>query len=201
DMMEVPIDLIAVKHGSTTLLEEGFGSFHSRSIVMGGNAIADAAENLKSLLKCQVATLYEHDAGNIDYRDGVFSTPDGKSIHLRDLAQRLSHPIEAHGSFGTTEKPYGYGTHAAHVAVDVRTGHVEVIDYVAVEDVGKMINPLLVHGQKVGAIVQGLGGVFLEQISYDENAQFLTGSLADYLLPSSTDFPNIRAISLDLTRT
>ncbi|KQU71525.1 carbon monoxide dehydrogenase [Aminobacter sp. DSM 101952] len=201
DALEVPIESVSIHHGSTTLLDEGFGSFHSRSIIMGGNAIADAAEKLISLLKAEVASMFECNADNIQYRNGIFVTPAKDPLALADLARVLPKIAEADGTFGTKRKPYGYGTHAAHVAVDIRTGHVEVVEYVAVEDVGKMINPLLVHGQKIGAIVQGLGGVFLEQLSYDDNAQFLTGSLADYLLPTSTDYPNIRAISLDLTRT
>jgi carbon-monoxide dehydrogenase large subunit len=83
------------------------------------------------------------------------------------------------------------------VAVDPKTGHVALIDYVAVEDVGRIINPLTLHGQCVGAVVQGLGGAFLEHFIYDEHGQFLTGSLADYLLPTASDFPNIRAVALE----
>lgn len=201
DAMEVPIESVSIHHGSTTLLDEGFGSFHSRSIIMGGNALTDAATRLKSLLKAEAAAFFGCPADSVQYRNEIFTAPAKDPISLIDLARLLPKIAEAEGTFGTKQKPYGYGTHAAHVAVDARTGHVEVVEYVAVEDVGKMINPLLVHGQKIGAIVQGLGGVFLEQLSYDENAQFLTGSLADYLLPTSTDYPNIRAVSLDLTRT
>jgi carbon-monoxide dehydrogenase large subunit len=73
---------------------------------------------------------------------------------------------------------------------------VELLDYVAVEDVGRIINPLTLHGQAVGAIVQGLGGALLEQLVYDENGQLLTGSLADYLMPTASDFPSIHAIAL-----
>ena len=69
-----------------------------------------------------------------------------------------------------------------------------LLDYVMVEDIGRVINPLTANGQAVGAVVQGLGGVFLEHLQYDENGQLLTGSLADYLLPLASDFPNIRAI-------
>src|SRR5207248_1084227 len=88
--------------------------------------------------------------------------------------------------------------HAAYVAVDPRTGHVQLIDYVAVEDVGRIINPLTLHGQCVGAVVQGLGGALLEHFVYDENGQLLTGSLADYLMPTASDFPSIRAVALEL---
>ena len=73
----------------------------------------------------------------------------------------------------------------------------ELLDYVAVEDAGRIINPLTLHGQVVGAIVQGLGGAFLEHFVYDDEGQLLTGSLADYLMPTASDFPNIRAIALE----
>ena len=76
------------------------------------------------------------------------------------------------------------------MAVDPKTGQVELLDYLAVEDVGRIINPLTLHGQTVGAIVQGLGGAFLEHLIYDENGQLLTGSLADYLMPTASDFPD-----------
>jgi carbon-monoxide dehydrogenase large subunit len=93
---------------------------------------------------------------------------------------------------------YSYGSHAAHVAVEPETGHVDVLDYVTVEDVGRVINPATLHGQVLGAVVQGLGSTFLEHLQYDENGQLLTGSLADYGLPTATDFPRIRSVSLGL---
>ena len=113
---------------------------------------------------------------------------------LVDLARD---EISAEGSYASAKRTYSYGAHAAHVAVDPRTGAVEVIDYVAVEDVGRIINPATLHGQTVGAIVQGLGGVFLEHLVYDAEGQLLTGSLADYLLPTASDFPVIRAVALE----
>src|SRR6202035_5581505 len=91
---------------------------------------------------------------------------------------------------------YAYGTAAAHVAVDPGTGRVELLDYLVVEDVGRVVNPLTLHGQVIGATVQGLGGAFMEDLVYDANGQLLAGSLADYLIPSATDFPMIRAFAL-----
>jgi carbon-monoxide dehydrogenase large subunit len=82
------------------------------------------------------------------------------------------------------------------VAVDPETGEVEVVRLVAVEDVGRVINPLLVHGQAIGAAVQGLGGAFFEQLVYDEAGQLMTGTLADYALPTADAFPSIDAITL-----
>ena len=83
------------------------------------------------------------------------------------------------------------------MAVDPKLGHVELIDYVVVEDCGRIINPLTLHGQVIGSVVQGLGGAFLEHLVYDEQGQLLTGSLADYLMPTASDFPNIRAVVLE----
>jgi carbon-monoxide dehydrogenase large subunit len=105
--------------------------------------------------------------------------------------------ISSEGTYSSKKRTYSYGAHAAHVAVDPGTGHVALIDYMAVEDVGRIINPLTLHGQTVGAIVQGLGGALLEHLAYDENGQFLAGSLADYLLPTASDFPVIRAHALE----
>jgi carbon-monoxide dehydrogenase large subunit len=83
------------------------------------------------------------------------------------------------------------------VAVDPRTAHVQILDYVAIEDVGRIINPLTLKGQVTGALVQGLGGAFLEHFVYDENGQLLTTSFADYLMPSASDFPNIRVFLME----
>jgi len=91
--------------------------------------------------------------------------------------------LSADGSFSNGSKAtYTYGTAVAHVAVDPATGHVEVLDYCVVDDVGRVINPLTLHGQVVGAAVQGLGSVFSEEILYDKEGQLLVGSLADYMI-------------------
>jgi aerobic carbon-monoxide dehydrogenase large subunit len=86
---------------------------------------------------------------------------------------------------------------APHVAVDPGTGDVELLDCLVVEDVGRIVNPLTLHGRAIGGIVQGLGGAFLEHLVYDANGQLLAGNLADYLIPAATDFPKIRAIALE----
>ena len=103
------------------------------------------------------------------------------------------------GTFDHTAlKPFSYGTHAAHVAVDPRTGQVKLIDFIAIEDIGRVLNPLIVHGQALGAVMQGLGGTFMEHLRYDEHGQLLTASLADYLMPTAADFPAIRGEFMDL---
>jgi carbon-monoxide dehydrogenase large subunit len=115
----------------------------------------------------------------------------GKSIPLQGLT---TDGISVEGAFLNKKHTYTYGAHAAHVAVDPKLGHVDLIDYVVVEDCGRIINPRTVHGQTIGSVVQGLGGAVMEHLQYDEQGQLLTGSLADYLIPTASDFPNIRAI-------
>ena len=105
--------------------------------------------------------------------------------------------LSAEGIFLNKKHTYTYGAHAAHVTVDARTGEVAILDYVAVVDCGRIINPMTVRGQVIGSLVQGLGGAMLEHLVYDEEGQLLTGSLADYLLPTASDFPNLRAIVTD----
>ncbi len=85
----------------------------------------------------------------------------------------------------------------AYGAVDPETAQVEVLDYLSTEDVGRAVNPLIVHGQAIGAAVQGLGGAFLDEFKYDAHGQLLTGSFADYLLPTATDFPHVAALTLE----
>jgi carbon-monoxide dehydrogenase large subunit len=99
--------------------------------------------------------------------------------------------------FNNHKHTYSYGAHVAHITVDARLGRIEILDYVVVQDVGRAVNPLTLKGQVIGSLVQGLGGAVLEDLKYDENGQFLTGSLADYLLPTATDFPNLRCVVLD----
>ena len=131
-------------------------------------------------------------SSEIAFDRGMAVGPGRTAIDLKEFAG-----FSAEGTHASNKRTYSYGAHAAYVAVDPRTGQVELIDYVAVEDVGRIVNPLTLHGQCVGAIVQGLGGALLEHFVYDENGQFLTGSFADYLLPTATDFPTIRAVALE----
>jgi carbon-monoxide dehydrogenase large subunit len=162
---------------------------------MGGSAIVSAAGQLKKGLREAAARRLGCSADDIELDRSMAVGPGRACITFKDLA---TDGISAEGTFASDKRTYSYGAHAAHVAVDPKTGQVEVVDYVAVEDVGRIINPLTLHGQCVGAVVQGLGGAFLEHFVYDENGQLLTGSFADYLMPTASDFPNIRAVALEL---
>jgi carbon-monoxide dehydrogenase large subunit len=193
DALELPMDAIAaVRHGSTDCVAEGYGSYSSRSVVMGGNAIVLAAGQLRDAIRGAAAAKLGCDAEEIKIDAGAVHGPAGRTLPLAAFAG-----LSEEAAYASNKRTYSYGAHAAHVAVDAKTGHVELLDYVAVEDVGRIINPKTLHGQCVGAIVQGLGGAFLEHFVYDAEGQLLTGSFADYLLPTASDFPQIRAVALE----
>jgi carbon-monoxide dehydrogenase large subunit len=195
DALELPMARIrGVFHGSTDHLHEGFGSYSSRSVVMCGSAVIDAASKLREKLREAAARRFGCDAASVVLADGV-AMAEGKA-HL-SFGELSGGGLSAEGTYASQHRTYSYGAHAAHVAVDPGTGHVEVLDYVAVEDVGRIINPLTLHGQTVGAIVQGLGGALMEHLVYDENGQLLIGTFADYLMPTTTDVPRIRALALE----
>ncbi|MDB5634122.1 MAG: carbon-monoxide dehydrogenase [Tardiphaga sp.] len=196
DTLSIPFDRIRVLHGSTTLLDEGFGTYHSRAVVMGGSAVLDAAKKLREKILEQAANHLGRPNSELTIADQHVVAANGASVSLAALA--TEQVLSADGTFANTTRTYSYGTHAAHVTVDPRTGRVEILDYVAVEDVGRAINPAIVHGQAIGAIVQGLGGVFFDHLVYDEEAQLLNASLADYLVPTASDFPRLRAVTLEL---
>jgi carbon-monoxide dehydrogenase large subunit len=192
DAMGVPMTRIrGVFHGSTTFVQEGFGSYSSRSIVMGGSAIVQVAAKLQQAMREAAAPKLDCRADQVLLTDG-FARGPAKTVSWGELGE-----LSAEGSFASKKRTYSYGAHAAHVAVDAATGEVSVLDYIAVEDVGRIINPMTLHGQTLGAIVQGLGGVLLEELVYDEHGQLLSGSLMDYTLPRADDFPSIHAVVLE----
>jgi carbon-monoxide dehydrogenase large subunit len=195
DALDMPMARInRVQHGSTTYVKQGYGSYSSRSIVMGGSAIVQAAGLLKDAIRAAAAPRLgcKPDDVTIDGDNAI--GPGRASVALATLA---ADGVTSEGTYSSSKRTYSYGAHTAHVAVDPGTGHVALLDYMAVEDVGRIINPLTLHGQTVGAIVQGLGGALLENLVYDSDGQFLAGSLADYLLPTAGDFPVIRAHAME----
>jgi carbon-monoxide dehydrogenase large subunit len=199
DAMALPMETFHVSHGSTTIIDEGFGTYHSRAVVMGGSAVLDGSKNLLAAIRTAAAGQLRCREEDVTLEDGAARGPGGLTLTFAQIAATAG-PLSANGTFTNTKRTYSYGAHAAHVAVDARIGHVEILDYVAVEDVGRAINPALVHGQTFGAVVQGLGGVFLDHIIYDADAQLLNASLADYLLPTASDFPNVRGVTMELHR-
>jgi aerobic carbon-monoxide dehydrogenase large subunit len=196
DALEVSLECIrGVFHGTTSYVSDGYGAYHSRSVVMGGSAMLDAANKLREAIRVEAAKRLGCAPAEIAIVDGTKAVgPRGKSVALAGLSRE---GIAAEGAFLNKKHTYTYGAHAAHVAVDPKLGQVELIDYVVVEDCGRIINPMTVHGQTVGSVVQGLGGAMMEHLVYDQDGQLLTGSLADYLIPTASDFPNIRAVVLE----
>jgi len=193
EALELPLAAISgVFHGSTDCVAEGYGSYSSRSVVMGGNAIVAAAEKLRAAIHAAAADKLQCAADAVAIDAGTAHGPDGRVLPLGAFAG-----LAAEAAYASNKRTYSYGAHAADVAVDPKTGAVELVDYVAVEDVGRIINPATLHGQCLGAIVQGLGGTFLEHFIYDEQGQLLTGSFADYLLPTASDFPRIHVVALE----
>jgi aerobic carbon-monoxide dehydrogenase large subunit len=202
DTLQLPMDCIRVKCASTDQLEAGVGSFHSRSAVMAGNAVRLAARTFLERLRAAALDYMGRPNAQLSWEDGAFQQGNTEKVTMVELARHLAargQTIDVTETFVNTEnKPFSYGTNAAHVAVDPRSGRVQLLDFVAVEDIGTVLNPLIAHGQAEGAVVQGLGGVFLEHLIYDEEGQLLTASFADYLMPAAGDFPDIRSKFLNL---
>jgi carbon-monoxide dehydrogenase large subunit len=209
DSLQVPLESFTVFHGSTDLMPYGVGTFGSRGTVMAGNAVYLACQKLRDKTLAIASRYLQLDAtqlvfqGGQIYRRGAYDHP---LLGLDDLV-RLAEPtspynldepgLEATAYFKSTQLTYSYGAHVAAVAVDPETGKIEVRRYVVVEDIGRCINPLIVHGQTVGAAVQGIGATILEELVYDDNGQLLSGTFMDYALPTSTDVPAIDSIILE----
>ncbi len=187
EALGLPLTAFEVFHGSTTHLAEGMGTYASRAVVMGGSTVLVTAKKLEAELR---AFASEIGVNSLELSPEVVA-------HLAGEAAARGRRLDVEGAFENSTPTYSSGAHAAYVAVDPKTGHVEVLDYVAIEDVGRAINPALVHGQAIGGLVQGLGGAFLDHLVYDADGQLLTASFADYLLPTASDFPNVRAVTLE----
>ncbi|MBI4527677.1 MAG: xanthine dehydrogenase family protein molybdopterin-binding subunit [Deltaproteobacteria bacterium] len=213
DGLGIPIEQITVFHGSTDLVPFGGGTFASRGTVMGGNAVYLAARQVKEKILTIAANYLDTPANGLEFREGhVYKKGADTDKPLLSLGEVValaapssryspSEPgLDVTAYFKSDQLTYTYGTHAAHVTIDPETGKIEVLRYVAVEDVGRCINPLLMHGQSVGGVAQGIGATLLEDLVYDENGQLLTTTLMDYLLPTSTVVPPIKSITLENAR-
>jgi carbon-monoxide dehydrogenase large subunit len=193
DALGVPMNRIrGVFHGSTEYVKEGFGAFASRSIVMGGSAIVLVAKDLGGRIRAEAAKRLGCSAEEVRLEDDQAHAPNGETVFLGELAG-----VSAEGSFSNSKRTYSYGTHCAHIAVDPATGTIEVLDYVGVEDVGRIVNPETLHGQGYGAVVQGLSAALHENLVYDGEGQLLAGSFADYSMPLARDFPHIHLVALE----
>ncbi|MFQ5856305.1 MAG: xanthine dehydrogenase family protein molybdopterin-binding subunit [Anaerolineae bacterium] len=207
DTLGVPIEHINVFHGNTDFLPSGGGTYASRGTVMGGNAVFLAAQELRAKILQIAAGHVGEGADKLNLQEGrIYRSGEETGNPLLSLGDvvrvaRGTNP-EAQGKpeldvtarFDADQHTYTYGVHMAHVKVDRETGEVEVLRYLVLEDIGRAINPLLVHGQVVGAAAQGIGATLLEELLYDEEGQMLTTTFMNYLLPTSTDVPPIESV-------
>ncbi len=200
----VPFGDISIFHGDTDKLEWGFGTYHGRGVTVGGSAILLTARKLAAQLVAMAARRTNLGIEELELKDGAIrkkgaAPGEPPVMTLEALAASADDPAElkAVEKFAPANRTYTSGAHAAHVEVDVETGKVEVLRYLIVEDVGRCINPALVHGQAIGGAVQGIGATFLDELVYDAEGQLLTGSFADYLMATSNEFPEIEAITLE----
>jgi aerobic carbon-monoxide dehydrogenase large subunit len=190
---------IRFNYGDTDEVMIGTGTFGSRSTACGGTAMLMAAEKIIVKGKRLAAHIMEAGEGDIEFAGGKFVVAGtDKAVDLTEVARtafvpaRLPKGMEPGlfetGTFDGGERTFPNGCHVAEVEIDEATGAVELVRYTAVDDVGHMINPLLVEGQLHGGIVQGIGQALMERIAYDESGQLLTGSFMDYRMPRAGDF-------------
>ncbi len=208
DELGVELDDVAVMHGDTAVVPSGIGTFGSRATAVGGTAVLQAAEKVKEKAREIAAHLLEAAPEDLVFAEGKFSVKGvpKKGITIQQIAleahiakklpKKMEPGLSATSVFEPSNFTFPFGTHICVVEVDPKSGGIEIKKYVAVDDCGKVINPLLVDGQIHGGIAQGLGQALYEEVVYDENGQILTGSLMDYALPRAGDLPRF-----DLART
>jgi len=198
----VPFDQVEVVHGDTGRLDFGLGTYGSRSIAVGGSALIRASEKIIAKGKRIAAHLLQAGIDEIDFQDGVFSVQaSNQSVTFAEVAFAAYIPnnvptdeVEpglAEKAFYDPENfTYPAGTHICEVEVDPETGKIDIIQFVAVDDFGEVINPMIVEGQVHGGLTQGIGQALFERGIYDDNGQLITGSYMDYCMPRADDLPN-----------
>ena len=210
DKLGVSPDDIEVLHSDTAISPLGLDTYGSRSLAVGGTAIWMATDKVIAKAKAIAAHQLEAADDDVEFVNGTFSvkgSPDRAlplaaiafgAFTAHNLPDGMEPNLEAHTSFDPPNFVFPFGTHIAVVEVDEETGRVELRKYVAVDDCGNQINPLIVQGQLHGGIVQGIAQALFEEAVYDDNGNLLTSSLADYLVPSAAEMP---MITLDHTVT
>ncbi|MGH9008639.1 MAG: xanthine dehydrogenase family protein molybdopterin-binding subunit, partial [Acidimicrobiia bacterium] len=203
DRLRVPLEAVRFVQSDTALVPSGGGTGGSRSTQLGGNAVAEAAEAVVAAGRALAAKLLEASEGDIvlseDGRLGVAGVP-ARALSRADLAvagEKQGTPLLAEQDFVQAGATFPSGVHVAVVEVDSETGLVRPVRHVAVDDCGRVLNPLLVAGQQHGGIAQGLGQALWEAVAYDEDGNPLTATLADYGLASAAELPSFEASSTE----
>jgi carbon-monoxide dehydrogenase large subunit len=201
DKLGVPIEDIVVMRGDTAVAHYGRDTYGSRATVLGGTAILMCIDKIMAKATKLAAHLLDAKPASVQFRDGQFLVKGNskKKIGWRQLAAEsyvaknlppnFEPGLEASSFFEPSNCTYPFGTHIAAVEVDRETGEVKIVKYVAVDDCGPQINPLLVEGQVQGGIAHSLGQVLFERCVYDEEGQLLTGEFMDYPLARAKDIP------------
>ncbi|MEN2986805.1 xanthine dehydrogenase family protein molybdopterin-binding subunit [Tistrella sp. BH-R2-4] len=201
--------LIEIVHGDTAKVPYGVGTYGSRSLSVGGSALAVTTDKVVTKMKRIAAHMLGTDAADIDLSDGIFrARASNRSLHFTEVARRAYAPVDYPAGMepGIDETTYydpeaftfPYGCHIVEVEIDPETGTTTVDRYLAVDDFGRIVNPLIVEGQIHGGAAQAIGQACMELCRYDpETGQLLTGSFMDYAMPRATDVPAVELVSME----
>ncbi|HZR85553.1 MAG TPA: xanthine dehydrogenase family protein molybdopterin-binding subunit [Bradyrhizobium sp.] len=197
ESLGIALDRIDVVQGDTDLAT-GFGSVGSRSLFVGGTAVAVSANDMIQKAREKASHLLETSVEDIEYRDGVLSVVGtDRRISLFDIAKKETGAKLSVDSEGEVDGPsWPNGTHICEVEIDPETGESRVVRYTTVDDVGVAVNPMLVTGQIHGGVAQGIGQALFEGVSYDAAGQLLTATYQDYCIPRAADMPPL-SVTLD----
>jgi CO/xanthine dehydrogenase Mo-binding subunit len=208
EVLDVDIDTVHVITGDTAGIGQGMGTFGSRVAVLGGNAAYVAATEVRQKALRLAANMLEAEVEALGWEDGrafLRSDPSrgytlGELAHVADIGMGfgMSAPddkwepaLEATHYFKAERATYSSGVHMIAVEVDTATGQVQIVRYTVVDDCGRVLNPLLMCGQIIGGISQGISEVLYEELAYDDNGQLLTGTFLDYHLPTAVEMPQV----------
>jgi aerobic carbon-monoxide dehydrogenase large subunit len=201
DQFGVPIEHVTIHHGDTAVVKQGIGTFGSRSQAVGGAALHMAGTKVKAKMAKFAAAMFEAHEDDIVFQDGMigvkgvpasaksFASVAAYAYVPVPLPPGLEPGLSDEAFFEPTNNTYPFGCDIAMVEVDRETGEPRLLKFVAVDDAGNLINPLIVEGQIHGGLAQGIGQAMIEEVVYGEDGQLLTGSFMDYALPRAIDFP------------
>ncbi|GAA3584245.1 molybdopterin-dependent oxidoreductase [Amycolatopsis ultiminotia] len=201
DQLGVPFDDVEVLHGDTQSSHKGMDTYGSRSLVVGGIAVVKAAEKVVAKAKPVAAHLLECSEDDLEFAGGKFTvrgTDSSTTIQdiafsvfsAHDLPDGMEPSLDSDATFDPENFSFPHGTHLCATEVDTETGRVKLRSYVCVDDVGSVVNPLIVEGQVHGGLAQGIAQALFEEAVHDESGTLTTGTFADYLLPSAADLPS-----------
>ncbi|HEY3633096.1 MAG TPA: xanthine dehydrogenase family protein molybdopterin-binding subunit, partial [Jatrophihabitantaceae bacterium] len=202
DQLGVPFEDVEVIHGDTQSSPKGMDTYGSRSLTVGGTAVVLAAGKVIDKARRVAAHMLEASEDDIEFAGGTFSVRGapgtGKTIQeiafnvfaAHDLPEGMEASLDADATFDPESFSFPHGTHLCATEVDTETGRVTIRSYVAVDDIGEVINPLIVEGQVHGGLAQGIAQALFEEAVYDDDGNLTTGTLVDYLVPSAADLPS-----------